>query len=329
MWAGIFGAILGAILGPRLGVGALLGAVIGAATLWAMTHNSTPGAGGGIGGFVTAVGNEFRRAFGFGIELIFGGAVFLTLLMLLARATSVSPAKVWDALMNLGGPWNWPSNLALPLIMFVCGLLLIAGVAILATRGRWKPAVIMIGISFVVIFTTVHMPSTATAIAPQPIKRMPATATQWERTDQAVAESGVIPIGTTSGWRFLFGHTVERAASTVWGGTKKAVRSVLPARSAASSPAASAPTPAPAPAPAPAGLALYPHTFDASGCYETNLGYRAYWYAQGGPMRVTRPDGSEYVQTPGVKSPISHFGPGKWKFCKEGSFGATGVDIWK
>ncbi|MFA6476650.1 MAG: hypothetical protein WCV68_04610 [Candidatus Paceibacterota bacterium] len=70
------------------------------------------------------------------------------------------------------------------------------------------------------------------------------------------------------------------------------------------------------------------HAFGPDGCYETDLGYEARWSPKDKAMRVYDPGGSSHVEALGKKSPISAFGPGTWRFCKEDP-AATGVVIWE
>lgn len=70
------------------------------------------------------------------------------------------------------------------------------------------------------------------------------------------------------------------------------------------------------------------HPFGPDGCYETNLGYEARWSPKDKAMRVFDPGGGSHVERLGKKSPISAFGPGTWRFCKEDP-DATGVVIWE
>lgn len=70
------------------------------------------------------------------------------------------------------------------------------------------------------------------------------------------------------------------------------------------------------------------HPFGVDGCYETSLGYEARWSPKDKAMRVYDPAGGSHIEELGKKSPISAFGPGTWRFCKEDP-DATGVVIWK
>ena len=121
------------------------------------------GTGGGLGGWLT---RTFTTTFGFFERLLVGTLVFLGTIMLMARFVGVSPAKVATALGAYGAPWNWPSDFRLPFLMFVCGSFLLAGVAMLATHGRYKPALIIFGVGFVVIFGITYLPKTMATVAP-------------------------------------------------------------------------------------------------------------------------------------------------------------------
>lgn len=70
------------------------------------------------------------------------------------------------------------------------------------------------------------------------------------------------------------------------------------------------------------------HPFGTDGCYETNLGYEARWSPKDKAIRVYDPAGDSHVEALGKKSPISAFGPSRWRFCKEDP-DATGVVIWE
>src|SRR3989338_1020565 len=98
-----------------------------------------------------------------------------------------------------------------------------------------------------------------------------------------------------------------------------ATRTPPPAAAAAAT-ATSTPPPIVVQKAVPQKMAMEPtfYPFGADGCYEKDLGYEARWSPKDKAMRVHNPAGGSHVEALGQKpTPLSAFGPGTWRFCKE------------
>lgn len=235
-----------------------------------------------------------------------GLVVFVALWFVVGGFVGVYPIDFFNAIVSGRGFWNLflgkgggDSHIVLWGVIFI---LLFGAVAMSTTRSQGNLGRNILIAGIVVLSLWILVP-----------RWMATWAGTWGRIDNTLATKRVSGVAKDVG---------KGAVDTV----KGAISSVLPARSAAS-PSAATTTSAPAPTRR-GGLTPTLYQFGPDGCLERNFGYQTRWYPKEGAMRVFRPDGSDYVDSPGVDTPITNFGPGRWRFCRE-NLGATGVEIWE
>lgn len=296
-----------------IGIGVLVGVYSLAQHLgWFGMTPHTTAHGGGVSAGMT--------------KLVVGFSTLTFVMMVGTSIIGVSNNYAFSYFLGLGPrPWLYPSGVTTDLLIWVSLFFISVVIAVLATRERMKPALVIFGITLVFLFIVREMPRTATAVAPKPIANMPAGSTPWQKTDQAVAESGAIPTAAKTGWKFLFGTTVERAAKGVgdW------ISSNRPR---------TAPTAVPTAAPAPAApvvhvptRTLYKFAESPNGCAEVELRSDASFYPKGGMVTIHPPSGNPWDDAPGiVNSQEGTTKPdGIYRICPQApGNGATGVEIW-
>lgn len=263
-------------------------------------------------------------------RFLVGFSTLTFVMMVGTKVIDVSNNYAFTYFLGLGPrPWLYPAGITTDLLIWVALFFISVVIAGLTANDRMKPALWIFGLTLAFLFTAREMPrlgemARPKAATPMRVAVSPPPANKWEETDQAASERGTVPTAFCVGYQWAFGPhwpcTGGNAVSTV----KGAISSMLPAP-APSAAAVSAPAPAPA---SRDGLTPTLYQFGPDGCLERNFGYQTRWYPKEGAMRVFRPDGSDYVDSPGVDTPITNFGPGRWRFCRE-NLGATGVEIWE
>jgi len=287
------------------------------ALLWMMVR------GGGTGNVIGGITGAVRGTFGFFQRLVVGVTVFVGLMMLMDRFIGVSPFSVTQRFQVLGPmPWNWPSNIGLPMLIFVCSIFIMATIARRAANGDITRAGIIFVGSFIVIFAIMHEPRGTEAVRPKPVNGpatpLPGETQAWADYDKAKAESGRLPTYFCIAWQDAFGPR--------WPCGPVAPKS---AKSTASATAVYPTAAIPTPRVVKIGQSKVLYRFGTDGCVTVTL--RGNWsdYPKGGKISFTDLSTGTVVlyDEPGTAT-SSSLPPGDYRICKEDP-SAWGVEIWQ